>query len=387
MDLSNLKDKFLQVFGSLSNNSSIYFAPGRVNLIGEHTDYNGGLVLPCSLNFGTYLVIRKNKKSTINLFSEKFPGQKSVEANGPYQTSDQNWTNYPVGILKEFSGKGLKISGLDMYFAGNIPDGAGLSSSASIEMVTAFAINDLFGFEIDILELIKISQHAENEFVGMKCGIMDQFAVGKGKKDHALFLNCETLDNEMVPVNLKDYRLLIINTNKKRELATSKYNERRKECEDALEILRMDYEIQNLSRILPDNLEEYLGKLTSPYQKKRVRHIVTENRRVKQFVEALKNNQIEKTGTLMYDSHFSLRVDYEVSCNELDVLVDLASKKGFLGARMTGGGFGGCTVNFIHKEQLEENLDGLLNQYFKKTGMKATVYLPEIGSKPAKFDG
>ncbi|MCD4664193.1 MAG: galactokinase [Bacteroidales bacterium] len=380
MNISELKHKFNNLYGDNKETIHTFYAPGRVNLIGEHTDYNGGYVLPCTINYGTYLLIRKINDPMVKFKSLNFSMSAQVCMKMELSNVGKTWINYPLGVLREFQQKGFELPGFEILFSGNIPTGAGLSSSASIEMVTAFAFNELLEFNLDILELIKLSQHAENEFVGMKCGIMDQFAVGMGKKDKAIFLNCDTLDYEMVPFLLKDYSLIISNTNKHRKLADSKYNERRNECENALEYLRKNKPVRNLSELSLDEFKSAENIIPDSVVRKRAYHVISENQRVLDAVKALKSGEVEIFGQLMYDSHESLKKDYEVSCTELDVLVEEAVKvNGVIGSRMTGGGFGGCTVSIVKMDNIELFKSEVGKKYKERVGLEADFYEVEIG--------
>ncbi len=380
MQTSELKSRFLSIYSANPEEIHLYFAPGRVNLIGEHTDYNNGFVLPCALSFGTYLAIRKTSEPFFEFYSDGFTHTEKIPLADKYQKSGQEWVNYPLSVIEMFSQQGLKTGGLQFYFYGNIPPAAGLSSSASIEMATAFALNDLYQWDNNVLDLIHLCKKAENEFIGVNCGIMDQFAVGQGKKDHAIFLNCGTLAFRLVPVSIPGYRLVITNTNKKRGLGDSKYNERVQECRKAVEYLSKPLGINSLGEVSHDQFLQHQDLITDQTVLKRARHIVSENQRVVEAVKALSNNDFSKFGQLMIQSHDSLRDDYEVTGFELDALVEISLKqKGVLGARMTGAGFGGCTVAFVKDENLEEFKSGVSKAYLEKTGLQAVFYLPEIG--------
>ncbi len=380
MDIKSLEVTFFEKFGNRNDRPVLFFSPGRVNLIGEHTDYNGGFVFPCALNYGTYLLIRKRKDNLLKFKTLNFNADGEKELNGLFANTGNSWINYPLGVINEFIKKNIEITGLEFLYYGDVPNSAGLSSSASIEMVTAVALNDLFHAGVTTLELVKLSQRAENEFVGMNCGIMDQFAVGFGKKDHALFLNCDTLQYENVPFNLGDCSLLITNTNKSRGLTDSKYNERRRECDKAVELLQLYKPVRNLSQIQAseiNNLERYIK---DPVILKRARHIISENGRVNEAVKVLKENDLERFGELMDQSHDSLRNDYEVTGKELDTLVYEGRKlNGVVGTRMTGAGFGGCTVSIVKKQHTETFKEQLSAVYRKITGLNAVFYQPEIG--------
>jgi galactokinase len=350
-----------------------------VNLIGEHTDYNGGFVFPCALNFGTTLLIKRNEKQLFRFATTNFDHTAEISIHPPYLKTGKEWYYYPLGIIDQFSRTGIEFTGLDFLFSGDIPNGAGLSSSASIEMVTAFGLNDLFSLGYDLTSLAKLSQKAENEFVGVNCGIMDQFAVGLGKRNNAIFLNCDTLDYELVPVHLDPYRLIITNTNKRRGLADSKYNERRAECERASDMLRPVKDIRNLCNLSYEEFSGISDVIKDPVVMKRARHVISENQRVKYAVTALKSGDLFTFGKLMNESHESLRNDYEVTGFELDTLVDEALKiPGVIGSRMTGAGFGGCTVSLVHKNSIDNFLHKTEKGYLDRTGLKPDFYLAEI---------
>lgn len=379
MDHSYLTGEFFKRYGNRDNKPVLFFSPGRVNLIGEHTDYNSGYVLPCALNFGTWLAIRPNEVNRINMASLNFDFTGSFSIETIRNRISGSWTNYPAGVINEFIDRGISLAGFDMLFYGDIPNGAGLSSSASIEMVTALAINTLSEAELDRLELVKLSQHAENHFVGMNCGIMDQFAVGFGRKNSALFLDCGTLDYEIVPFNPGKYRLIIANTNKRRGLTDSKYNERRAECEKAVEMLQPMRPADSLTDFSSDDLPLLSNYITDDTILRRARHVITENRRVKLAVEALKHGSLTEFGSLMNDSHDSLRSDYEVTGHELDTMVYEARKiKGVIGSRMTGAGFGGCTVTLAEAGESSRFISKLGKEYEKLTGLSPEFYLPGI---------
>jgi galactokinase len=379
MDHSYLTGEFFKRYGNRDNKPVLFFSPGRVNLIGEHTDYNSGYVLPCALNFGTWLAIRPNEVNRINMASLNFDFTGSFSIETIRNRISGSWTNYPAGVINEFIDRGISLAGFDMLFYGDIPNGAGLSSSASIEMVTALAINTLSEAELDRLELVKLSQHAENHFVGMNCGIMDQFAVGFGRKNSALFLDCGTLDYEIVPFNPGKYRLIIANTNKRRGLTDSKYNERRAECEKAVEMLQPMKQSVSLTDFSSDDLPLLSNYITDDTILRRARHVITENRRVRLAVEALKHGSLTEFGSLMNDSHDSLRSDYEVTGHELDTMVYEARKiKGVIGSRMTGAGFGGCTVTLAEAGESSRFISKLGKEYEKLTGLSPEFYLPGI---------
>lgn len=376
----NLQHTFYRHFGQSKDEPYIFFAPGRVNLIGEHTDYNGGYVFPCALSFGTYVAMRRTSSSIIRMASMNFEGVAEINARGPYVSQKTSWCNYPLGVMDQFVKGGIPMSGMDLLFFGDVPNGAGLSSSASIEMASATGLNTLYGCDFQAAELALMSQKAENEFVGMNCGIMDQFASGLGKKDQALLLNCDTLDYSLVPLILPGHSIIISNTNKSRKLVGSKYNERREECQQAVKCLQASLKIRNLGDINPDQLREYSYLLRPDNVIKRARHVVLENHRVLQAVEALKNNQLLIFGELMNASHLSLANDYEVSCPELNILVEEALKiKGTLGSRMTGAGFGGCTVSIVEKSSVTAFIENTGRAYQSRTGLQADFYIANSG--------
>lgn len=380
-----LLTKFAEVFGD-TEGAKVYFAPGRVNLIGEHTDYNGGHVFPCALTIGTYAVARKREDNKLRFYSMNFEElgviESSLEDLKPYKEAD--WTNYPKGIIWAFGEKGMKVpNGMDLLLNGNIPNGSGLSSSASVEVLTGFILRDMFGFDVSNQDLALIGQFSENEFNGVNCGIMDQFAIAMGKEGHAIFLDTATLAYEYAPVRLENAKIVIACSNKKRGLGDSKYNERRSECEEALRELQRLVDIRSLGELSEEEFETLEGVINSPVRIKRARHAVYENRRTVKAVEALRNNNIEFFGTLMNNSHVSLRDDYEVTGIELDTLVEEAWKvKGVIGSRMTGAGFGGCTVSIVKDKAIDTFIEQVGKAYEKKIGYKADFYVVEIGGGP-----
>ncbi|HVN59474.1 MAG TPA: galactokinase [Bacteroidales bacterium] len=385
MNRNQLAEKFFEKYGNRNERPVLFFSPGRVNLIGEHTDYNGGYVFPCALNFGTYLVIRKRPDRTMKFSTMNFNHDESVEYSGSFTNTSKRWINYPLGVMNEFISKGIQLSGLDLLYYGDVPNGAGLSSSASIEIVTAVALNEIFRCGIETLELVKMSQRAENRFVGMNCGIMDQFAVGFGKSDNAIFLNCDTLQYEHVPLILRNHALIITNTNKRRGLTDSKYNERRAECDKAVEYLKKYKDIKTLSDISYDEtgiLDKYVP---DPVIRKRALHVISENARVLEAVQVLRDGDIIRFGELMNQSHDSLMTNYEVTGTELDTLVyEGRMFPGVIGTRMTGAGFGGCTVSIIEKEAVPSFKSGLAAEYSRRTRLVPDFYEPEIGNGAAK---
>ncbi|MDD7579202.1 MAG: galactokinase [Elusimicrobia bacterium] len=384
MNQQALRSKFNEVF---QKEKLYFFAPGRVNLIGEHTDYNGGHVFPCALSFGTHCVFCKRDDSKIRLHSLNLPEKGVIEAdlNHIEYKKEQDWANYPLGMIKTIQNHGYKLDhGFELLFWGDIPNGAGLSSSASIELATAVAMNKAFNLHIPQVELVKMAQEDENKFVGMNCGIMDQFASGMGKEDHAILLDCNTLDYEYVPLNLRGVSIVIINSNKKHALVTSEYNTRRKECEHALKELQQKLPIKSLGELSIEEFEENKHLITNETERRRAKHAVYENQRTLQASAALKKGDLATFGKLMNQSHVSLRDDYETSAPELDIIAETAwSIPGVLGARITGGGFGGCAVALVKDEAVKPLMDTINRIYPEKTGLKADFYIASAGG-PAR---
>jgi len=380
LDTINFTEKFYEKYGNRSEKPVLFFSPGRVNLIGEHTDYNGGFVLPCALIYGTYLLIRKIKSNTLKFSTINFNEDYQTELKGLFLNTGKKWINYPLGVINEFIKKEIKLCGLEFLYFGDVPNGAGLSSSASIEMVTAVALNAFLSASLDMLDMVKMSRKAENEFVGMNCGIMDQFAVAFGKKDHAIFLNCDSLLYENIPLILTDCSLIITNTNKRRRLTDSIYNERRSECNKAVELLQAYKPIRNLSELKTEDINILEKYIKDPVIRKRAKHVISENGRVIEAAGALKNNNLIRFGQLMNQSHDSLKDDYEVTGTELDTLVYEGRKlPGVIGSRMTGFGFGGCTISIVRKADSAKFMTSLSAIYQKKTGLVPDFYQPEIG--------
>lgn len=376
-------EQFIKVFNK-DHDIRRFFAPGRVNLIGEHTDYNGGHVFPCALTFGTYAYVSKRNDRKVQLYSMNFPevGVISVSLNESLEfNKEHDWANYPKGVIKEFTDKGIHLDqGFDILFYGNIPNGAGLSSSASIELATAVTLQALYDTTFPRVELVKMSQHAENEFIGVSCGIMDQFAIGMGKENHAILLNCQSLEYKYSPIELKDASLVIANTNKRRALAESKYNERRSECERALKDLQTKLSIKSLGDLTTEQFDSNQHLIENDIDRKRAKHAVYENARTILAVEKLNKGEIASFGQLMYDSHSSLRDDYEVTSVELDALVEAAmNQEGVIGSRMTGAGFGGCTVSIVENEKIEIFIEEVGKSYKEKTGLTAEFYVANVG--------
>lgn len=381
MILDNLVNDFKKVFGT-KEGIRTFFAPGRVNLIGEHTDYNGGHVFPCALDLGTYAIACKRDDSKIRLYSRNFEDLGIIEADVSHLVYDKkhDWANYPKGVVKMFKDAGYKIqTGFEVLFFGNIPNGAGLSSSASIELATSILLKGLFNLDIDMIEMVKLSQKSENEFIGVNCGIMDQFAIGMGKKDHAILLDANTLKYEYAPVKLDGISIVIANTNKRRGLAASKYNERRSECENALKKLQEKLNISSLGDLSEERFEANKYLIKNEIERRRAKHAVYENQRTIKATKALNDGNIELFGKLMNESHISLRDDYEVTCSELDILVESSWKNGAIGARMTGAGFGGCAVNLVPDNKLTEFIEKVGKEYEEKIGYEADFYVVSIG--------
>lgn len=384
----DIKKEFFERYYRPSEDVRTYFSPGRVNLIGEHTDYNGGFVFPCALSFGTYLVCRKTAEPVIRMSTTNFDFSADITLDRIGEKVGEEWVNYPLGVFNELLSRGFNPGGLEMLYSGNIPNKSGLSSSASIELVTAVALNDLYDLGIDQVELVKIGRAAENNFVGVNCGIMDQFAVGMGRKDNAIFLNCDTLDYDLVPIKLEGYKLLIANTNKERGLADSKYNERVAECRQAVEELSQGTPIEYLAELSSREFNEYQHLITDDVVLRRARHVIHENERVLQAVDALKAGNLEVFGELMNASHDSLRYDYEVTGIELDTLVEEGRKiPGVIGSRMTGAGFGGCTVSLVKDEAIDTFINNVGKAYEEKVGLKADFYVAEIGNGASRIIG
>lgn len=380
--------KFAEVFGD-SDKAKVYFAPGRVNLIGEHTDYNGGHVFPCALTIGTYGVARKRTDNRLLFYSMNFEQLGVIESSlddlVPSEKAD--WTNYPKGVMWAFGEKGMKVPcGMDLLLNGNIPNGSGLSSSASVEVLTGFILRDLFGFDVSNQDLALIGQYSENQFNKVNCGIMDQFAIAMGKKDNAIFLDTADLSYEYAPIVLKGAKIVIACSNKKRGLGDSKYNERREECETALAELQKEVDIKTLGDLDEAGFEKAASAIQSDVRRKRAKHAVYENRRTIRAVEALKANDVAEFGRLMNASHVSLRDDYEVTGIELDTLVEEAWKvEGVIGSRMTGAGFGGCTVSIVKDEAIDAFIEKVGAAYEKKIGYAADFYVVEVGDGPKEL--
>ncbi|WP_337018373.1 galactokinase [Oceanobacillus massiliensis] len=382
MNTQELANVFQEKFGTPPLPRS-FFAPGRINLIGEHTDYNGGHVFPASISLGTYAIGNKRNDKRLRLYSMNFAQMGIMECDLSDLSFNDNhdWANYPKGMLLYLQKSGYDIShGADILFFGNIPSGAGLSSSASIEMVTGILLEGIYDLTIDRLKIIQLGQMVENEYIGVNSGIMDQFAVGKGKKDHAILLNCKTLEYQYAPISLKKHAVIIINSNKQRTLSGSKYNERRKQCELALKDLQTECHIDSLGELTIEEFEKHKHLITNITNRKRTKHIVYENARTVEALDKLRMNDLQGFGKLMNESHISLKDDYEVTGMELDTIVQAAWKQeGILGARMTGAGFGGCAIAIVEKNKVEDFKKKVNAIYHRTIGYDATFYTASIG--------
>ena len=386
--ITKIKECFYDKFGK-DGEILTFFAPGRINLIGEHIDYNGGCVFPCALTIGTYGIVRKREDNKIRCYSLNFEEKGVIETeieNLKYE-EEHNWVNYVKSVIWAFEGKGYKIEkGFDFVCFGTIPNGSGLSSSASLEILISKILIDLNGLDVDMIEASLISQFAENKFIGVNCGIMDQFAIAMGKKDNAIFLNTNTLEYKYAPLNLKGMKIVISNTNKKRELSDSKYNERRGECEDSLEEIKKVKNIDALADLTPEEFEEIKTVIKNPIWEKRVKHVVYENDRTKKAYDFLQQDKIEDFGKLLNLSHKSLKEDYEVTGIELDTLVEISQKQeGVIGSRMTGAGFGGCTVSIVKEDFVDKFIENVGKAYKEKIGYDADFYVAEIGDAPKQI--
>lgn len=384
-----MKEKILKRFGEVfgdTEGAKAFFAPGRVNMIGEHTDYNGGHVFPAALTIGTFGVARKRQDNKLRFYSMNFDKlgviESSLEELKP--AKEAGWTNYPKGVMWAFAERGMKMDcGIDLLLNGTIPNGSGLSSSASVEVLTGFILRDFFGFDVTNQDLALIGQYSENNFNGVNCGIMDQFSIAMGKKDHAIFLDTADLSFTYAPIKLENAKIVIASSNKKRGLGDSKYNERRSECETALAELQKVVDIKALGELTEEQFEEYKSAIKDEVRVKRAKHAVYENQRTIKAVEALQNNEITLFGELMNASHVSLRDDYEVTGIELDTLVEEAWKiEGVIGSRMTGAGFGGCTVSIVKDDAIDTFIEKVGSAYKEKIGYAADFYVVELGDGP-----
>lgn len=389
-DVTSLKRRFGERFGGNASDISVFQAPGRVNLIGEHTDYNGGAVFPAALTFGTTLLIAPRQDGQLSFASTNFPHSLEISVDDVAYAEEHDWANYPKGIVWELAQQGVGLSqGYSFLYHGEIPNGSGLSSSASIEVVTAYALLTLEGQPTDTVEIARWSQHAENEYIGVKCGIMDQFAVANGRKDHAILLDCDTLDYKLVPFRSGDYKIVIGNTNKRRGLVDSKYNERRSECDRAVADLKAAFpDLALLGQLTPAQFESQQHLIKNETVRRRARHVIEEIDRVQQSMDVLGKDDLATFGKLMNASHDSLRDLYEVTGQELDAMVDAARKvPGVLGSRMTGAGFGGCTVSLVHRDSVEKFKADVGREYEAVTGLRADFYVCDIGDGVREIKG
>ncbi|MBU3194911.1 galactokinase [Clostridium algidicarnis] len=388
MDINDLKSYFESIFNTSSANP--YFSPGRINLIGEHTDYNGGFVLPCAITFGTFGLIRKRQDKKIRLYSLNFKEVGLIQLDLLHLEYNKNhsWANYVKGMIKYMSYKNLNINlGFDILVYGNIPNGAGLSSSASLEMLIGTMLKEEFSLNVDKKTVALTGKRVENEYIGVNSGIMDQFAVAFGKKNSAIMLDCNTLYYEYVDMDLKDNIIVIMNTNKRRELADSKYNERKSQCEKALLKLQSVIKINNLCDLTLEEFNKYKYVIKNPIEEKRALHAISENERTKKATELLKGNDLKSFGVLMNQSHLSLRDNYEVTGKELDILAESSwNQRGCLGARMTGAGFGGCAIAIVSKKDLDDFVENVSNHYKKVIGYDASFYVASIGEGSTKIN-
>jgi galactokinase len=375
---AELTDKFSELFNKTPG--YVFFCPGRVNLIGEHIDYNGGKVMPCAISLGTYLVVAENKDKLFRFRCLNFPETADITIQSSYSKTGKEWFNYPLGVINELVKENAALSGLDMLFYGNLPIGAGLSSSASIEVLTAFALQTIFGLGISNKETALLSKKVENEFIGVNCGIMDQFAVAMGKEHKAILLDCDTLAYEYLPFDTGNYILAIINSNKQRTLADSKYNERFAECRTALKHLQKELRADHLCDIDTQSFASHRHLINDPVLEKRALHVISENERVKEAKEVLSEGNLQRFGELMYASHESLKELYEVSGKELDTIVEFCKTyEECIGARMTGAGFGGCAIALVKKDQFDNFSQQLTTYYKNKIGYEPGVFASAIG--------
>ena len=386
MNKQKLWDKFGQTFRDFDLESGAYKAPGRVNLIGEHTDYNDGFVMPMAIEKEITMLAQLRPDRKVKFYSLDYDQLVEYDLDNLEYDEENVWANYLMGVIDEIQKLGERLQGFNLMFTGNIPQGSGLSSSAALEVVTAMAITDLHKIKIDGVEMALLAQRAENNFVGVQCGIMDQYISRLGQKDHALLIDCRTNDYELVPFKNDNYQIVICNSKVERGLVDSEYNQRRRECNQAVEFFaeRENVEITALRDVELETVEKYKDQLEENVYK-RAKHVVSENERVLASQKALETDDMQKFGELMYASHRSLSEDYEVSCKELDILVDLAAEEKIEGARMTGAGFGGCTVNLVKKDNLDQFVANIKEKYKEKTGIDADIYVSNPGDGAHKF--
>lgn len=385
---NDVLEKFKELYGD-EGEIAVYFAPGRVNLIGEHTDYNGGHVFPCALTIGTYMAARRRSDRKLNFYSMNFERMGIIESSLDDLNPKENgeWTNYPKGVIWAFEGRGMKLDGgLDIALFGNIPNGSGLSSSASLEVVTGYMLKDLYGFDVTNQDLALIGQYSENNFNGMNCGIMDQFASAMGKADNAIFLDTADLSYEYAPIVLDGAKIVVTNSLVKHSLVTSAYNDRRNESTQALKDLQKVCGIESLGELSEEEFDKFQSSIQDEINRSRAKHAVYENQRTIKAVAALKANDLATFGKLMNESHISLRDDYETSCEECDILAETAwTVPGVIGSRITGGGFGGCTVSIVKDEAIDTFKETLTRVYEEKVGKTPEFYVVEIGDGPSRL--
>lgn len=370
-----LHQPFIERFKESENEIQIFYAPGRVNLIGDHTDHCGGLVFPCAIDCGTTMLIRRRDDNNVKLASMNFELMASLAPHELGQKYGDNWINYVLGVIDQFKQQGIETNGFECLFSGNIPNGGGLSSSASLEVVTALALNKLFNANFSDVELVEIALAAENEFVGVNCGIMDQYAIAMAKKDHAMMLDCNTLECEQVPLTLNGYSIVIVNSNQRRDLVDSKYNERFQECQTATRDIQQKLDINQLAEVTPTQLLKHMDIFSNEAVSKRAKHVINEHNRVNLAVIALHANDLITFGKLMVESHHSMSKDFEASTTIIDELIDISmDTKGVIGARMTGGGFGGCTVNLVADSEVDNFIESVGQRYREACGLTADFY-------------
>jgi galactokinase len=375
MSINPLQQPFIDRFAESANPIRVFYAPGRVNLIGDHTDYCGGLVFPCAIDSGTTMLIRKRADEKVKLASMNFELMASLQPTELNQKYGDNWINYVLGVIDQFRQHGIETTGFECLYSGNIPNGGGLSSSASLEIVTAFALNQLFNADFSDIELVKMALAAENDFVGVNCGIMDQYAIAMAKKEHAMMLDCNTLKCEQVPLKLDGYQIVIVNSNQRRDLVDSKYNERFEECQQATRDMQKQLDIRQLAEITPEQLDANLHNFSSENVANRAKHVISEHNRVRRAVTALTNNELMTFGQLMNESHQSMSQHFQASTDIIDKLIEISlASDGVIGARMTGGGFGGCTVNLVAESQVENFIETVGKRYKEVCGLTADFY-------------
>ena len=375
MSKSQFHQPFIDRFAESESAIRVFYAPGRVNLIGDHTDYCGGLVFPCAIDSGTTMLIRKRKDTKVKLASMNFELMAALEPDELNQKYGDNWINYVLGVIDQFRQRGIETTGFECLYSGNIPNGGGLSSSASLEIVTAFALNQLFEANFSDIELVKMALAAENDFVGVNCGIMDQYAIAMAKKEHAMMLDCNTLECQQVPLKLDGYQIVIVNSNQRRDLVDSKYNERFEECQQATRDMQKHLDIKQLAEVTLEQLDANLANFSNQTIANRAQHVITEHNRVRQAVTALTSNELEAFGQLMNESHQSMSQHFQASTDIIDKLIEISlASDGVIGARMTGGGFGGCTVNLVAESQVENFIETVGKRYKEVCGLTADFY-------------